>query len=95
MEVTARICKEEKEPLLKIDHIDNGFCRVNYTAKNKANQKVFYCIQEGMDDLFIAYRSTTEWEPMNEVALDPEKWEVPKGNTHIEVGVRKFLNGLK
>jgi hypothetical protein len=79
---------------LKIHSIDNGFCRVNYSTKNPAGETVFYCLQDegARYGGVCCYRSTKELEPDYPVYfLLNHKFEVPTGDSAIEITVRKFL----
>lgn len=77
--------------MLKIHSIDNGFCRINYVGKNTDNQNVYYCLQdEGQDGIHL-YRSTCDLEPSHECNAIASIFEVPTGDTQIEVSVRNRL----
>ena len=81
--------------LVKIISVDNGFCRVNYVAKNDADQNVYYCIQdEGNNDVQF-YRCTGQpWCEPN-YTIKCSDWsiiEIPTGDSEIEITVRDFLN---
>lgn len=85
-----------KGKLLKIHSIDNGFCRVNYIGVNQSNQKVYYCLQdEGTDDIHL-YRSSDDLEPSHICHAEAHIFEVPTGNSTIEISVRsRLLQGDK
>jgi hypothetical protein len=78
----------------KIHSIDNGFCRVNYMAKNAAGQTVFYCLQDEGKEWggVICYRCTSDdFEPDYEICYSKDRFEIPAGDTAIEIAVRKYL----
>ncbi len=79
--------------LLQIYDIDNGFCRINYVAKNSNNLRVCYCLQDEGENYggVTQYRSTQDWEPDNKVTSKKKIWEVPTGNSDIEIAVRAYL----
>lgn len=80
----------------QIHSIDNGFCRVNYTGKNRGDGTRFYCLQdEGVNHGgVILYRSSSDWEPSYPVTLHPHlrsRFEIPTGDSAIEIAVREYL----
>jgi len=82
---------------LKIHSIDNGFCRVMYYVKNNNNQTLYYCLQDEGANYggVILYRCTPDGEPDYPCEFQGENiwsmFEVPSGDTEIEVAVRAFL----
>jgi hypothetical protein len=82
---------------LKVFSVDTGFCRVNYVRENPDGQKVYYCIQEEMDGVFVAYRSSSlPWlEPdymiHANLALN-EIFENPEGTTQLEIDISAWLS---
>jgi len=76
--------------MLKILFVDEGFCRINYVGKNKADQNVYYCVQDE-GPYCVAYRSSTDLEPMSEVKFKKGAFEIPVGNSEMETKVRNFL----
>ncbi len=50
---------------LKIEDIDEGFCRVTYYTLNIRGQKIYYCLQNEGEKYggVTLYRSTSEYEP--------------------------------
>lgn len=77
--------------MLKIHSIDNGFCRINYTGKNSLNQTIYYCLQEEHPNDIRCYRSSQDLEPSHECVAKAAAFEVPTGNSAIEVAIRKRL----
>lgn len=84
------------EKILKITDVDNGFCRVNYVARNDDNQKVYYCIQnDGPPDGLNLYRCTDQpWREPSHIkkCTDWNIFEIPTGDSAIEIEIRDFLN---
>ena len=80
--------KSDKD--FKIHHIDTGFCRVNYKAINSDGQTIFYCLQDEGDEV-VCYRSSKDFEPDYQINYEKHRFEVPTGNTDIEITVRKYL----
>jgi hypothetical protein len=77
-----------------IHSIDNGFCRVNYKAKNSAGEIVFYCLQdEGQRYGGVAcYRCSKDFEPEYPIfTFRYDQFEIPTGDTQIEIAVREYL----
>lgn len=83
----------EKAKDFKIIGIDNGFCRVEYSAVNPQGQKVYYCLQdEGVGyGGVICYRCSRDGEPSHQVRYVKDRFEVPTGDSSIEVTVREYL----
>lgn len=83
--------------VLNIHSIDNGFCRVMYSAKNEDNQTVYYCLQDEGENYggVILYRCTQDGEPDYPCRFDSgagwDIFEVPQGDSDIEKVVRNFL----
>ena len=75
--------------------IDNGYCRVNYVATNEAGQRIYYCLQDEGKRFggVICYRSTADEEPNYPIAYGRDRFEVPTGNSDIEIVVRDYLTG--
>ena len=64
---------------------------INYIAETNLGD-VVHCIQEEGDNDFRAYILTPDhMEPVKEVVLVPDYWEIPKGNSTIEQNIRHFL----
>ena len=83
-----------KEKLCKIHSIDSGFCRINYIAES-GGHKFHYCIQEDVGT-FLCFRSSKDWEPDAEVIFRPNDWEIPIGDSELEIRIRDFIEeGLK
>jgi hypothetical protein len=79
-----------------IHHIDNGYCRVNYVAKNAANQKIYYCLQDEGTNYggVVCYRcADSDFEPDYPITYGRDRFEVPIGDSDIEVVIRKYLTG--
>ena len=80
---------------LKIYEIDNGFCRISYKVKNLHDQTIYYCIQDEGDQCgnCIIYRQTSDGEPDYPIKLDftQVEFEIPTGDSDIEIAVRDFL----
>jgi hypothetical protein len=77
--------------------IDNGYCRVNYVAKNPAGQRVYYCLQDEGKNFggVICYRcSNDDFEPDYPIVYGRDRFEVPTGNSDIEVVIRDYLTGV-
>jgi hypothetical protein len=80
----------------KIHSIDNGFCRVNYKGKTRVEGTRCYCLQDEGKNYggVILYRCSRDWEPNYPITLHPQlrkQFEVPAGDTQIEIAVREFL----
>jgi len=77
----------------KIHSIDNGYCRVNYTAVNSAGQKIYYCLQDEGTNYggILCYRSSSDQEPDYLITYSRDRFEIPTGNSAIEVSVRNYL----
>ena len=76
-----------------IHSINNGFCRVNYKAKNNAGETVYYCLQdEGKNHGgVICYRCSIDFEPAYRASYNRNQFEIPIGNSDIEKVVREYL----
>jgi len=76
-----------------IHSIDNGFCRVNYKAKNCAGETVFYCLQDEGKNYggVVCYRCSRDFEPNYSIKYNRNRFEVPTGNSDIEIVVREYL----
>ncbi len=83
-----------KEKTFKIHSIDNGFCRVNYIAKNNDNKQIYYCLQdEGIGYGGVCcYHCSNDFEPSYLIKYNRNRFEIPKGNSAIEIIVRNYLN---
>jgi hypothetical protein len=79
--------------VFKIHHIDNGFCRVVYKALNEDKQEIFYCLQDEGERYggVTCYRTTKDFEPNYPVEYGKNMFEVPEGNSEIEIAVKKYL----
>lgn len=79
---------------LKIEYIDNGFCRIVYSIRNEQDQKIFYCLQdEGKHDGIKMYRCTKEHEPSHVAKPNSViSIEIPKGQTDLEKGIFEYIN---
>jgi hypothetical protein len=78
----------------KIHSIDNGFCRVNYKIKNADGKTVFYCLQDEGKTYggVICYRcADSDFEPDYPIKYHKDRFEVPTGNSSIEIIVREYL----
>jgi hypothetical protein len=77
----------------KIHSIDNGFCRVNYKAVNYKGETIFYCLQdEGkLWGGVICYRCSKDFEPDYQMRYPRDQFEVPTGDSAIEIAVREYL----
>ena len=77
----------------KIHSIDNVFCRINYTFKNAQGQKLYYCLQDEGKNYggVICYRSSVDLEPCYKVMAKLSDFEIPTGDSEIEVVVREYL----
>ncbi len=82
-----------KEKTFKIHSIDNGFCRVNYTAINADGKTIYYCLQDEGTNYggVICYRCSGDFEPSYEMKYNCNRFEIPMGNSHIEITVRNYL----
>ena len=81
---------------IKIDHLDEGFCRINYVFQNEEGKHAYYCIQDE-GPYVLAYSCSSDFEPCSTVNIKKGKqrhevFEVPKGNTELEVKIRNWLN---
>lgn len=78
---------------LTIHSVDNGFCRINYKAKNNNNETIYYCLQDegAAHGGVLCYRSTQDMEPSHQVKGNRELFEVPAGDSAIEKAVREYL----
>ena len=86
------MCKKEKT--FKIHSLDNGYCRVNYVARNEEGVKVYYCLQdEGVNYGGVTcYRcGDDDFEPDYQIKYSRDRFEVPVGDSAIEVVVRSYL----
>ena len=81
------------EKTFKIHSIDNGYCRVNYSAVNEDGETIYYCLQdEGLAyGGIICYRCSKDFEPDYLMRYHPSRFEVPTGNSTIEIAVRNYL----
>lgn len=79
---------------MKIHSIDNGFCRINYTLRTESGAIFHYCLQEEYLGVVVAYASTLDWEPSHLIDTEKVEFEIPTGNSTIEVIVRKYLQEL-
>ncbi len=78
----------------KIKYLDNGYCRIVYEAVNADNQKIYYCLQDEGDNCggVVCYRmSGVDGEPDYERKYHRNKFEIPIGDSDIEIIVRKYL----
>ena len=84
---------EKTEKTFKIHHVDNGFCRVNYQAVNADGQTVYYCLQDEGKRYggVVCYRCCGDFEPNYSIRYPKNLFEVPTGNSEIEVAVREYL----
>lgn len=81
-------------PDFKIEYIVNGFCRIVYSAHNEDNKKVYYCLQDEGCDLggIVCYRcSNSDGEPCCPIHYDYSRFEIPTGNTEIEISIRNCI----
>lgn len=86
-----------KDKDFKIHSIDNGFCRVNYTAENSAGQTLIYCLQDEGANYggVVCYRCSGDFEPNYEIKYGKDRFEVPTGDSDIEKVVREYLTDGK
>jgi len=84
----------EESKNFKIHHIDNGFCRIVYKAKNSKNQIIYYCLQdEGVyHGGVLCYRTSTDFEPDYRIDFPKNMFEIPMGDSEIEKVVREYLS---
>lgn len=78
---------------LKYHSAHNGFCRVNYTAKGKRGQRLYYCMQLKERGEFGLYRQSRSGEPSYEI--DQEHIlaiDFPVGDTRIEQELTEYLS---
>ena len=77
----------------KIHSIDNGYCRVYYNAINSEGQKLLYCLQDEGDNYggVICYRCSKDGEPDYPMKYGKNRFEIPQGNSDIEIVIRKYL----
>lgn len=83
---------EEKKDFT-IYSIDNGFCRINYKAKNSNNQTVYYCLQDEGKAFggVVCYRCSKDFEPNYPIRYAKSRFEIPSGDSDIEKVVREYL----
>ena len=92
------ICERRTDPMnetktFRIHSIDNGFCRVNYVAKNAQGHLVYYCLQDEGANYggVVCYRCCKEFEPSYRMDYQRKLFEVPTGDSSIESIVREYL----
>lgn len=72
-----------------LKEVDNGYCRIYYQLDEN---KKMYCIQQDFENIYNPYICNNEWgEPEYKVNVPLELFEVPKGDSEIEKGVRNYL----
>ena len=79
--------------MMKIHSVDNGFCKVNYKTKNAVGETIYYCLMDsGVNHGGVqCYRTCRMFEPSYVVTCNHELFEVPTGDTQVEIAVRKYL----
>lgn len=78
------------EPKLKIEGIDNGYCRILY----RYNGAQLFCLQEECEGVFEFYVCTDDEEPLGPHGVDRRKLPIPEGDSTIERNAREYLQRL-
>ncbi len=76
---------------MKIHTIDNGFCRINYKWRAESGEWYYFCLQDEGNGQVIAYSSTSEEEPCSPIKTEKVDFEIPTGNSTIEIIIREWL----
>ena len=78
---------------LKYYSVENGYCRVYYTCKNKLDQKLLYCMQLEFKDDFRLYRCSKDGEPDQERNQDSfDNIELPDSKESTALELIEYLN---
>jgi hypothetical protein len=72
---------------MKLDGIDNGYCRVYYNDENRN----LYCLQEEMKGCFYFYFCSRDGEPSHTVEVDLSALPIPEGDSYIEREATAYL----